>query len=83
MFMPLSMTGQVFPQVIEGRKGAGASDPGEAVTPVSAAVDFPMPSIRVADLSVNAVRVIPPASIRRVVLRKRPPRSEQEQMAPV
>ena len=28
MFMPPSMTGQVFPQVIEGRKGAGASDPG-------------------------------------------------------
>ena len=45
MFMPLSMTGQVFPQVIEGRKGAGASDPGGAVTPVSGAVDFPVPSI--------------------------------------
>ena len=83
MFMPLSMTGQVFLQVIEGRKGAGAPDPGEAVTPGSGAVDSPVPSIRVADLSVNAVRVMPPASIRRVVLRRRPPTSEQEQMATV
>lgn len=83
MFMPLSMTGQVFPQVIEGRKGAGAPVSGEALTPGSGAVDSPMPSIRVADLSVNAVRVMPPASIGRVVLRKRPPTSEQEQMAPV
>ena len=29
----LSMTGQVLLQVIEGRKGAGAPDTGEAVTP--------------------------------------------------
>ena len=33
MFMPLSMTGQVFPQVIEGRKGAGAPVSGEAAHP--------------------------------------------------
>ena len=33
MFMPLSMTGQVFLQLINARKGAGASDSGDAVTP--------------------------------------------------
>lgn len=43
MFMPLSMTGQVFTQAIEGRKGAGAPVSGEALTPGSGAVDFPMP----------------------------------------
>ncbi len=38
MFMALPTIGQVFLQVIEGRKGAGASEAGEAVTPDSGAI---------------------------------------------
>ena len=62
---------QVFPQVIEGRKGAGASDAWEAGTTSRGAVDVPMPSIGVADLTVNAFQVMPAAGIRAVVLRSR------------
>jgi hypothetical protein len=43
MFIP--MIGQVFLQVIEGRKGAGASESGEAVTPASGAVAHRVTSI--------------------------------------
>ena len=83
MFMPLSMTGEVFLQVIEARNGAGASNPGDAVTPASWRGCLPVTSIRVADLTVNAARVTAPPSIRGVVLRRRPPTSELEQMPTV